>query len=113
MSFWLSQKGSCVFGRWSTSFAPAGATSAMVNWLPPACTREPDQVQCWTRLPDLNPAPAGCRSGQVDTTGERCTLLGGIAEAVPLIGGILLRKTRHAPATSPSAVQEINSRGLT
>mgnify|MGYP001196170363 CR=1 FL=1 len=82
MSFWLSQKGSCVFGRWSTSFAPAGATSAMVNWLPPACTREPDQVQCWTRLPDLNPAPAGCRSGQVDREGERRTLLGGIAEAV-------------------------------
>ena len=55
MSFWLSQKGSCVFGRWSTSFAPAGATSAMVNWLPPACTREPDQVQCWTRLPASTP----------------------------------------------------------
>ena len=30
-----------MFGRWSTSFAPAGATSAMVNWLPPRCTREP------------------------------------------------------------------------
>jgi hypothetical protein len=31
MSCWLSQKGSCVLGRWSTSFAPADATFVMAS----------------------------------------------------------------------------------
>ena len=60
MSFWPSQKGSCVFGRWSTSFAPAGATSAMGNWLPPGArasqTKSSAGRGCQTSTPHLRAA---------------------------------------------------------
>ena len=53
-----------------------------------------------------------CRVGQVDRTGERCTLFGGGGETVLLRSRYAVMKTRLAPAADESATRDQGLRPL-